>query len=611
MTRENHCQYIRDTTSVVKYKFPGVVAFDIHTRDFGHCHISTTTGNESRTIDRKMALTHTVPLMDTQSFSEAELIKHFTYSYIPLRQVRRAASRRPNGRIATESIWLRIIGHLDDSVCLYQKQKTLHSLSLTCRFFNEFATRALYQTLDLQYHGERDSGISECTCSTHKKLAIDSTRPRKRHPLRNKLNRLIRSLRSRPNLPGNILHLKLPHEYPIPKLIEQSSDGDDPNPITAKWFEIFRICSPGLNTVVGLDALLEEFLDRGSLRLDIGYKLWAALERNKKWQEWDFTAWSLAYLPGLDILGFPPPEPPADPGWSIGRLQQTFASWKNLKHVTLRETAWLQGALHSLPKLQSVTINAGAFTNFDNIFQHIPAKNLQSLSYNCEELHAEDFRSKGPGYLTSEPFEPLIKFLEDTNSSPSILPVLKKISINFQWWNDEHKPYSSGMGFRQLISSIFSSVPMLEELNLTLSTYHERIIGTEETNDLVQEFEQQSIANTVLAPNLRSMSLSVPAQTNTEWLARKIASRAFPNLRSFTFQSSLSKGESSECTICTEFEDANSVRDLARGQDQLLISACQEFGVDKWAMRVRNKPNNVCVPMLCTPSYLFKELTLG
>lgn len=542
----------------------------------------------------------------SHSAQELDLIKYSLLSEVPLRQhMRRNILRRPNSHIAavTKPIWSLITEHLTANLCIYQKHKTLHSLSLTCRFLNEAATKALYQTLDLEFPGKRDLDPSGCSCSIHKKLAIDSSKPRKRHPLRNKLNRLIRTLRTRPGIVSHVLNLKLPYEHVLPKLIEQPSEhegnrsaGDSVNPIFLKWFEIFRLCSPGLHSVSGLGTLLREFQSRGFLRLETGNELWQAMEDNKQWRQWDFTGWNSTFLPGLDTFGFPPADSSHNFGWSLERLQQAFSTWKHLEHITLEETAWLQGALHFLPNLESITINGNGYTDFNNIFPYIPAQNLKSLSYNCLELKAEERRlTQGPEYLKSEPFGPLVKFLEATKSS-STPSKLTKIDINFQWWNDEHKPYDSMMcTFKQLASSIFSSASLLEELNVKIATFHEHKIGDEDIDDLAQDLEQHSLGSNanVLAQHLQAMSISVPAQTNKEWLARKISSGAFPSLTTLNFRSSLSKGQHGVCTRCTDIENPKALRDWAKAQDERLVNACQDSGIDRWVMRIRDNPENV------------------
>lgn len=542
---------------------------------------------------------------------ETALAKHTRVQLISLR--RKLKSPKPYGPVTAilpKAIWMLVLSYLDEDDCIYRQHKNLYSLSLTCRFFNEYATTVLYGTLDLQFNGQRDSmplkpfshvdlEAPTCSCPSHIKAhesPISNT-------LRRKLDKLILTLKSRPDLTARIRHLKLPNQYlpsdirylPYDKLNRRLKEIYCS--LLERWFRIFSICSSTLESVSGLGNLWPELQYRCFRRAEIQYRLdrrpelpnelWTALEENQNWTRWDFTNWYTALLPGTDLEIFRR-NMDGICDWSPERMRRTFLGWTNLEHVEIANPAWMQKGLHLLPNLRSVAIHTNCHTNYNDIFEHLPLRGIESITYDCFER-----TPRNTVEMTSEPFGPLINYLRNARRlslklRPSTIPTLTHLNINFQWWT---KGRPLGMGtFNHLAFSIFTLVPLLQELKLILVTLHERTLGSsvEEAN------EKHTIWDTIFtAQHLRKMTISLPARTNKEWLANKIVTGAFPALTDFTFRSAMSRDHDQTCS-CEMEQDSLLWYKFGQAQDETMVNACQAAGIPRWTMQIRSNPENAC-----------------
>lgn len=195
-------------------------------------------------------------------------------------------------------IWLLILSYLEDDECIYRKHGHLNSLSLTCKSFNQLAFKELYETLDLQFIGVRDLHPFECTCLTHQS-AMEAPKFLRPHVLKKRLNKLLSTLLSRPDIISQIRLLRLPHIKDLPlrlrtldssRIFEQTKDIY--NRVYPVLFEIFKLCSTRLRSVSGLGSLWSEPMHRFSSRRGLHNAVWKAVGNNSDWAYWDFTGWN-------------------------------------------------------------------------------------------------------------------------------------------------------------------------------------------------------------------------------------------------------------------------------------------------------------------------------
>lgn len=196
-------------------------------------------------------------------------------------------------------------------MCIHQKHNDLRSLSLTCKVFNELVFKALYETLDLQFIGIRDLHSVGCACQIHQEI-WKGLKPRILYLLPKKLGKLLRTLRSRPDITSRIRYLRLPHknhgpkpQAPSPSTSSSEINGDIYTSIFLRLFQIFKLCSARLRLVSGLGSLWSEpqhcFRSKTKLRSTV----WKSITNNSSWVQWDFTEWSDTSLQGVKVVLFP------------------------------------------------------------------------------------------------------------------------------------------------------------------------------------------------------------------------------------------------------------------------------------------------------------------
>lgn len=494
---------------------------------------------------------------------------------IPLRQLLHVGNTTDPGTpapVLPAEIWFLILEFLGYRGCLICKHKLLCTLALVSRVFNQFATKALYQTLDLRFSGECEVShqcLGKFYWYPKPHIAVDL--------LRNKLDRLDRTLRLPQGPVLLIRHLKLPevnitkHPTYVQNILK----------ILPNWVNIFELCSGRLESVSGLGNLwsyLHHF-NRSELRT----RVCDAIENNPNWTEWDWLwdSWGYAWWSALV-------EEP--------RILEMYRSWKNLRHVSIDTAAWAVSVLGPLPELYSLSIECGdRMSDLGGIFQQVPLKGLKSLSVKAwvspQEMPKE--------FDHTEPLNPLIDYLERCRLQPSpaqtpSLSVLTNLDISCRW-SESHmfSPdcfYPKAVNLDEFLFSIFTLAPLLSTFKLDLRTPHEvevklppapgRVLGS---------MAHQCTSFT--ARNLRSMTISIPSRNSKAWLAAKIGSGAFPNLSCFIFRSAMTRRTLScgtmfcDCTLDSSSEFL-ALNDFGREQDSVLIKACQEAGVREWEMQI-------------------------
>ncbi|KAI5839837.1 hypothetical protein DFP73DRAFT_201768 [Morchella snyderi] len=523
-------------------------------------------------------------------------------------------------------VWFLILPQVDYTEnCTLCKHKQLYTLSLVCRVFNEFATKALYQTLDLRL---------EDACLEVHGDSLDSFNNEpsflRENILRKKLDRLESTLRSPEGPAVLIRHLKFP-EIELrwkmtygpndinPALYTGLSRGvynygrDEPSAhyrpkvsthdesqlyvrpvmrrtdlalwknnisvgILPKWITIFELASARLESVFGLGSLwtyIHEY-ERDLLR----ERLFDAIEKNQNWVEWDWrwSSWGYSQRSAEAILEEP-------------RMLDIFSKMKNIRSIQLDKTEWADKVLEIFPgTLEFVTIESLRIggCDFDFMLKRLPTKGLKSLKIVVSESYFKPLEK-------CDPFKPLLEYLKLCHQQSTATLTNLDFQVNwnlssasYKLCNDLEGTYLGMMPIEEFLSSIFIYAPLLRTFNFVLATTHE---------DEVQ-YPPTEKPMPFVAHNLRSMSISLPARNNKIWFATKISSGAFPALRKFTFRSAFSRnnGPKQTCTRCVRLEwpEINKWYDFASEQDNLLVEACRKARVRQWEMEVMNRPWAEC-----------------
>lgn len=466
-------------------------------------------------------------------------------------------------------IWFMVLESLEYPKCLLCNHTLLRTLSLVCRVFNEFGTKALYQTLVLRFSGEckeshQELGKFHWYSKPHITIAF----------LRRKLDRLQRTLRLPQGPVLLVRHLKLP-EIDITRFPSYAQNIID---ILPSWVTVLELCSNRLESISGLGNLWS-YLHHFNLH-DLRKRLCDAIANSPHWTQWDWRSgcWGYAWW---NVLAEEP------------RILQIYRGWKNIRHVSLDTATWAASVL-SLPEIRSLSIECGdRMSDFRTMFQHVPITGLKSLTINAwvppQEAPTE--------YDNTEPLNPFIDYLsrcrpQSASSQYLNSSTLTNLDISCLWTEGNHfSPgyhYPKMVCFDEFLFSIFTLAPMLRNLKIVLKTPHEKEIKL-----LVDHaFDNMAHQTTdFVAQHLRSMEISIPSRNSKIWLAAKIASGAFPKLSSFVFRSAMTRRDLGCRTMfcnCTqdsaeEFLDLN---DFGRQQDAALVEACQEAGVREWEMQI-------------------------
>lgn len=491
---------------------------------------------------------------------------------IPLHQLTHAdndaADLRPRhipAPVLPAEIWFLVLGLLDHGGCVLCKHKLLCTLALVCRVFNNFATKALYQTLDLRFSGG---------CNVpHECLKENNWYPKPhitKEFLRSKLDRLDRTLRLPQGPVLLIRHLKLPNVN-ITKYPGYAQNFLD---ILPEWVVMFELCSSRLESVSGLGNLwsyLHRF-DRPELRT----RVCDAIGSNPNWTEWDWLgdSWENSWT-----------EEP--------RIPEMYRGWKNIRHVSIDAVEWATNVLSFLPELYSLSIECGGVVNdFRGIFQQVPLKGLSLLSIEAW-IPPQQAPTK---YDHTEPLNPLIDYLERCRLQPGpsqnlTTSALTDLEITCCWPGthslSSQRFYPKEVCLDEFLFSVFTLAPLLRVFKIDLRTPHERELGP--ADHPLEGMAHQ--CTSFVAQNLQSMTISIPSGSNKTWLAAKIASGAFPKLSSFVFRSAMiRRGLNCKTMFCNCTLDSSSrflaLNDFGREQDTALVQACQQAGVREWEMQI-------------------------
>lgn len=481
-------------------------------------------------------------------------------------------------------LWLSVLSYLGNDDCVYCKHSTLQVLSLVCRFFNYFASEALYETLDLRFNGSRhflDSGIP---CSIHPNVRYY---PPTMRLLRSKLDKLYRTLRAQPAPKSWIRHLKFPEDtiYDTGPIFEAKRHGCISTDMHIKWVRIFKSCSGTLETVTGLGPLWAYL--KTHRRLELQNDIWMGMRNNNNWTELDFTNWGFSEFEANELKESLSKK--LDGDWSDLKMMETFRSWASLRRVHIKSSVWSQGGFGLLPKLESVVIRTDEFLDFAFTFRYIPVNKLKSLSVISD---LSNYKWSSP---IAEPFRPLIEYLRNCQlqasiSTPPMLSTITSLEISHHW-SDKIHTIQGLPSVEELAFEIFTSVPLLRQLIINITTFHERIV---EPPDAFSRKPPSWPIDFVL-PHLQFMNISIPARNSKEWLAVRIASETFPNLSTFVFRSGLSRRQGvclCNCVPC--FREAFRLHEFAKEQDAILVKACRKARISNWKMLIPDRTQIVC-----------------
>lgn len=513
-----------------------------------------------------------------QNSSPKSVNRRIKTTSIPLRPIYNVPAP-----VVPAEIWFMIL-ELDYPECILCRHTLLCTLSLVCRVFHEFASKALYQTLDLRF-----SKCNESHPWFNRRGFHRSPKPHTKFDLlKKKLDRLDRTLRLPQGPVLLVRHLRLPDV----KIRKYSSNVGDILNLLPNWVMIFELCSSRLESVAGLGNLwtyLYNF-DRPELR----EQLCNAIENNPHWTQWDWCEASWGYA-SWSVLAEEP------------RILETYRRWENIQHVSLDNAEWAANVLGSTPELCSLSIKcANRICEFSTIFQHVPVKGLRSLSVEAW-VPPQTLPAK---FDNTEPLYPLIDYLERCRLQPASsqylnLSTLTNLDISCLWGrNNFHSGifYAPKMAcFNEFLFSILTLASSLRELKIEFRTYHESEIKLPVAPDHAFELMAHKITDFV-ARHLQSMTISIPARNSKTWLANKIASGVFPNLSSFIFRSAMTRRELSytrmfcACTLDSSSEFL-ALNDFGREQDAALVRACQQAGVRDWEMQILHVDQVCCVAL--------------
>lgn len=481
-------------------------------------------------------------------------------------------------------LWFLVLWYLGNDACVYCKHGTLQTLSLVCRFFNDFASEALYETLDLRFNGSRPFLESGIPCLIHPNVQYY---PPTMKLLRSKLDKLYRTLRAQPAPRSRIRHLKLPEDTLCDSgpIYEAKRHGCISTDMHTKWVRIFKLCSATLETVSGLEPLFACL--HAHKRLELQNDVWAGMRSNTRWTELDFSRWSVSEFEANELRDVFLKK--LDTDCSDLKLMEMFRGWTSLRRVCIRSSVWSQGGLGLLPKLESVVIRTDQFLDFGFTFRYIPVNKLKSLSV-ISDLSKYQWNSP-----ISEPFHPLIEYLRNCQlqaslSTPPMLSTITRLEISHHW-SDKIHTIPELPSVEELAFAIFTTVPLLRELIIDITTFHERIVEPPDAFSRSPPFWPTDF----VVPHLQSMKILIPARNNKEWLATKIASGMFPNLSTFVFRSGLSRRQGvSLCNCVPYFRDAFRLHEFAKEQDAILVNACRKASISNWKMLIPDRTQIVC-----------------
>lgn len=481
-------------------------------------------------------------------------------------------------------LWLSVLWYLGNDLCVYCKHSTLQTLSLVCRFFNSFASEALYETLDLRFNGSRPFLESGTLCLFHPNVRYY---PPTMKLLRSKLDKLYRTLRAQPAPRSRIRHLKFPEDTRCDTgpIYEAKRHGCILTDMHIKWVRIFKLCSSTLETVSGVEPLWAYL--HAHKRFELQNDIWTGMRCNTKWTELDFSHWSISEFEANELKDIFSKR--LDTDCSDLKLMETFRGWTSLRCIYMRSSVWSQGGLALLPNLESVVIQTDQFLDFGFTFRYIPVNKLKSLSV-ISDLSKYQWNSP-----ISEPFHPLIEYLRNCQlqaslSTPPMLSTITRLEISHHW-SDKIHTILELPSVEELAFAIFTTTPLLRELIIDLTTFHERIV---EPPDAFSRDPPAWPTDFVL-PHIQSMKISIPARNSKEWLAAKIASGTFPNLSTFVFRSGLSRRQGvSLCNCVPCFRDAFRLHEVAKEQDAILAKACRKARISDWKMVIPDRTQIVC-----------------
>lgn len=490
---------------------------------------------------------------------------------IPLRQL----LLPPAPPALPAEIWFLVLELLEYSgSCLLCKHSLLCTLARVSRVFNEFATRALYQTLDLRFSGD-------CNVAHHcLKEFYWYPKPHITNALlKSKLDQLDRTLRVPRGPVLLIRHLKLPEV----NIAKHPSSAQNILDVLPAWVVIFELCSGRLESVAGLGNLWS-YLHHFN-RTELRTRLCDAIERNPHWAEWDWLwdSWGYAWWSALT-------EEP--------RILEMYRGWTGIRHVSIDTAEWATSVLGFLPELQSLAVECGDHMNdLRGIFQQVPLRGLTSLAIRAW-VPPQDVPVK---FDHTEPLNPLIDYLERCGpalSSPSHSPpssVLTSLDIRCCWprsrvFGNTGSFYPKSVFLDDFLFSVFTLAPLLRTLKLDLRTLHEEAIPS-----FPSKFPSSpSALRTFTARHLHTMAISLPSRTSKTWLAAHIASNSFPRLSHFEFRSAMTRRAAvcrssvffCECTLGIGAGAFLALNDFGRAQDTALVTACQQAGVREWEMQI-------------------------
>lgn len=543
-----------------------------------------------------MPVNQTFPQLPLQKQCHKVLNQYHTFSDVQytstkiarelLVRLSRRTQRPISERFASlpPELWLLVLWYLGDDACVYCKHGTLQTLSLVCRFFNYFASEALYETLDLRFNGSRPFLESGIPCSVHPNVRYY---PPTMRLLRPKLDKLYRTLRAQPAPRSRIRHLKLPEVALCDSgpVYEAKRHGCILTDMHIKWVRIFKLCSSTLETVSGLEPLWAYL--HVHKRLELQNDVWLGMRCNNKWTELDFSHWSVSEFEANELKESLSKK--LDSDWSSLTLMDTFRGWTALRRMIMKSSVWSQGGLDLLPKLESIVIQTDQFLDFGFTFRYIPVNKLKSLSV-ISDLSKYQWNSP-----ISEPFHPLIDYLRNCQlqaslSTPPMLSTITSLEISHHW-SDKIHTIPKLPSVEELAFAIFTTAPLLRELIIDITTFHERIV---EPPDAFSRNPPSWPADFVV-PHLQFMKISIPARNSKEWLAVRIASGTFPNLLTFIFRSGLSRRQGvSLCNCVPCFREAFTLHEFAKEQDAILVKACRGARISDWKMLTPDRTQIVC-----------------